>query len=411
MFCKYCGQGLDENSEFCKHCGRKVSEKQNIYKLFFLNKKIIIFSLLIVGVLLAFILKPASLSTISNSLMMTKRELSTEEIINKNSPSVVMIEALDRNGDVFKTGSGFIYNSQVITNFHVISFSDSVRVTLNNGRKINSEGISTYNSNTDLALLNIGDINLKSLVLADSKEQKIGEKVVAIGSPLALKNTVSDGIISGFRQIEGNNLLQITAPIAEGSSGGALFNIYGEIIGITNASYNEGNLNFAIPINLIKPILDSNSITTFSRLNTEYIKDSTNKNKEVQKLTTFINKYNNSLPIKDIEKIEFNIDENNSSGLSGLQVSILLDSDGQGNPSIKKQFMEIGNYISNLYSCFNCNLEFDYMIQWPEKPNISWMNKSKLILNKETNKWESPGIIYHGSNLSGKFELDYESKS
>lgn len=79
-----------------------------------------------------------------------------------------------------------------------------------------------------------------------------GQKVVAIGSPLGLFNSVSDGIISGFRDIDGHSMIQFTAPTSHGSSGGALLNLYGELIGILTAGFDNGqNLNLAVDIKTI----------------------------------------------------------------------------------------------------------------------------------------------------------------
>ena len=80
-----------------------------------------------------------------------------------------------------------------------------------------------------------------------------GQRVVAIGSPLGLFNSVSDGIISGFRAIEGVDMIQFTAPISNGSSGGAVLNMYGEVIGISTAGFDAGqNINLAVGYEYIR---------------------------------------------------------------------------------------------------------------------------------------------------------------
>lgn len=87
---------------------------------------------------------------------------------------------------------------------------------------------------------------------------QVGEPVVAIGNPYGWENTISDGLISGIREIEDLKLLQITTPISPGSSGGALFNMKGEVIGITTIGSEWGaqNLNFAIPINYLRTMIE-----------------------------------------------------------------------------------------------------------------------------------------------------------
>ena len=80
-----------------------------------------------------------------------------------------------------------------------------------------------------------------------SKELVRGQKVIAIGSPLGLFNSVSDGIISGFRKIKDMDMIQFTAPISSGSSGGAVLNTYGQLIGISTAGIDKGqNINLAV---------------------------------------------------------------------------------------------------------------------------------------------------------------------
>ena len=104
-----------------------------------------------------------------------------------------------------------------------------------------------YNTSLDLAVIRIRKI-LKPLSVYRGKKKLVrGQKVVAIGSPLGLFNSVSDGIISGFRTIQDNDMIQFTAPISPGSSGGAVLNMYGEVIGISTAGFDSGqNINLAV---------------------------------------------------------------------------------------------------------------------------------------------------------------------
>ncbi len=109
----------------------------------------------------------------------------------------------------------------------------------------------------DLAIIKIHGKTFPALTLGNSDQIQVGEEVVAIGNPLGLELTVSNGILSGVRQTkEEGTFLQTTAPISHGSSGGPLFNMSGEVIGI-NTLYLEGgeNLNFAIPVNDAKRLL------------------------------------------------------------------------------------------------------------------------------------------------------------
>jgi hypothetical protein len=116
-----------------------------------------------------------------------------------------------------------------------------------------------YSKEQDIAILQLAkDTGLQPLTLGDSSIIKKGETVVAIGSPLGIKNTVSTGVLSGRLMEDGMDVLQFTAPISSGSSGGALFDNNGNVIGITYASYIDGqNLNLAIPIELAENLYSS----------------------------------------------------------------------------------------------------------------------------------------------------------
>lgn len=161
----------------------------------------------------------------------------------------VYIEVETRNG--LKSGSGFYIDKHgtIVTNYHVIDKAQKIRISNSKGEIYTGEVIiKGYDKATDLAVLSVRQKNEVFLPLGDSSKIKIGQPVYAIGSPLGLANTVSEGIISGIRE----NGIQITAPISPGSSGGALINQNGEVIGVTYAVMQGGeNLGFAIPIEKI----------------------------------------------------------------------------------------------------------------------------------------------------------------
>jgi tetratricopeptide (TPR) repeat protein len=115
----------------------------------------------------------------------------------------------------------------------------------------------------DLVILKAKGKDLPAVKIGDIAKMNIGEKVYVISSPQGLENTISDGILSGIRDIEGTNkkILQITAPVSKGSSGGAVFNKDGEIIGIATFIIEEAqNLNFAMPVNVIKGKIESKKV-------------------------------------------------------------------------------------------------------------------------------------------------------
>jgi hypothetical protein len=180
------------------------------------------------------------------------------------------------NGQPFKaSGSGFIISSdgKIATNYHVIDKAASGTVTLNDGTKYNIDYVLGYIKpkdfgDKDLAIIKINANNLPICTLGDSDKVQVGEGVVAIGSPLGLPNVVSNGIVS---KIWDGGIIQITAPISPGNSGGPLFNMYGEVIGINTFFVNQGqNLNFALPINWLKALNASLSMTLQQVYQKEY---------------------------------------------------------------------------------------------------------------------------------------------
>lgn len=164
--------------------------------------------------------------------------------------SIVLIEIHDREGDIIGTGSGIMIGrgGYILTNNHVAAGGCffTVRVE-DDDEDYATDEIIKYNSNTDLAVIRIRKQLNPLPIYRGSKKLVRGQKVVAIGSPLGLFNSVSDGIISGFRNIDDVDMIQFTAPISHGSSGGAVLNMQGEVIGISTAGFDIGqNINLAI---------------------------------------------------------------------------------------------------------------------------------------------------------------------
>ncbi len=179
-----------------------------------------------------------------------RREEKTFEQLAQMASSIVMIADHDRDGEVLGTGSGIMIGQKgyILTNHHVIAAGCSYSVRIEDDEEIYyTDEIIKYNHVLDLAVIRI-QRRLSPLAIYDGREKLArGQKVVAIGSPLGLFNSVSDGIISGFRNISQTDMIQFTAPISPGSSGGAVLNMYGEVIGISTAGFDSGqNINLAV---------------------------------------------------------------------------------------------------------------------------------------------------------------------
>ena len=170
--------------------------------------------------------------------------------IEKAKESVMLIYSYNEDGEMISSGSGFIAfeDDILITNAHVIEDASRIEIISEENNKYNVLGIIGYDLKKDIAIFKIENYkNLKRFPI--SKKIEIGDDVYAIGSPLGIKNTVSNGILSGIREEDGFEIYQYTAPISPGSSGGALLNKKGEVVGITYASIIDGqNLNLAIQI-------------------------------------------------------------------------------------------------------------------------------------------------------------------
>ena len=183
------------------------------------------------------------------------REKTFEELA-QNARSVVQIFAIRRQNStsdsfqILGSGSGIMISSSgyILTNNHVARTSREFAVRVENDTKVYfTNRMIKYHSDFDLAIIRI-DRKLTPLPIYQGPKPLVrGQRVVAIGSPQGLFNTVSDGIISGFRTIDMVDMIQFTAPISSGSSGGALLNMYGELIGISTAGIDDAqNINFAV---------------------------------------------------------------------------------------------------------------------------------------------------------------------
>jgi hypothetical protein len=179
--------------------------------------------------------------------------LTAEQIYKKVNNAVVVILAYDYNNKLSEQGSGVVINDKgyVVTNYHV--FSGNNRLEILHGTEIVPYvDIIGIDVEKDILILEIEAKKFPPIKIGNVKSLKIGQKVYAIGSPMGFENTISEGIISGLRNYNESkrDFIQITTSISSGSSGGAVVNNKGELIGISTFTIKEGqNLNFAIPIN------------------------------------------------------------------------------------------------------------------------------------------------------------------
>ena len=173
------------------------------------------------------------------------------DLVERVMPSIVIIRT-DRG-----TGSGFFVSSagDILTNWHVIQDAGYITVTPQNGNSLTAS-LKDYDAKRDMALLTVKtQYPVKFLKISPTLPRQ-GEAVIAIGNPKGLSGTVSNGIVSAFR--ENNTWVQFTAPISPGSSGGALINLRGEVVGMPTKLRTDGqNLNFAIAPGILSRFFQS----------------------------------------------------------------------------------------------------------------------------------------------------------
>lgn len=170
-----------------------------------------------------------------------------------------------RNRESQSLGSGVVIDAErgiILTNHHVVRAADAIRVTFDDGRRLEAELVGS-DPETDIAVLRVEADHLSAVPLADSDQLRVGDFVVAIGSPFGLAHTVTSGIVSALGRtglgIEGyESFIQTDASINPGNSGGPLVNLRGELVGINTAILAPGGGNvgigFAIPTNMVKTV-------------------------------------------------------------------------------------------------------------------------------------------------------------
>jgi S1-C subfamily serine protease len=179
--------------------------------------------------------------------------ITVPEIVAKSKPAVVQIVAVDAKQNPCKTGTGFFVSSDglLLTNNHVIAGADDLFAQTSTGAIYIFRSVVFRSAEFDVALLKFAAIGAPYLELGSSINAVEGQRVLVIGSPEGLEGTVSDGIISAFR--DNRSFIQITAPISPGSSGSPILDESGQVIGIATSIQKEGqNLNFAIAVETLK---------------------------------------------------------------------------------------------------------------------------------------------------------------
>lgn len=184
---------------------------------------------------------------------------SPKELAKRAFPSVVLITMKDSDGQPLAIASGFFVGQGVVaTNYHVLEKASGGWVKrLGQKDTIQIKGAVGVDRKHDLALLSVDVKDAQTIGLSETDDIDVGERVYAIGNPRGLEGTVSDGIVSGIRDVAESRILQITAPLSPGSSGGPVLDGSGKVVGVATAGLRDGqNLNFAIPVMYLRALLE-----------------------------------------------------------------------------------------------------------------------------------------------------------
>lgn len=261
-FCLKCGRENPDDASYCPACGNALTPKETTNNSEQRNTSFVLKTRLFLLVLFILFLSVGAVILVLISPWKKVSFSDNTDEIRKASESVILLQCYDKNGELFCTGSAFAaFEEDVfVTNYHVIE-QEVYRIVActEDSTMFEINSVLAADSKRDIAILKTDSkTNITPLMIGSSGNLAKGEKVVTIGSPLGFLNTVSTGVFSGYIENDTRLELQFSASISHGSSGGALFNNQGEVIGVTCGSYEGGqNLNVAVPIQYVCDLMNT----------------------------------------------------------------------------------------------------------------------------------------------------------
>jgi S1-C subfamily serine protease len=272
-FCIHCGAQNTSDAIFCLACGQilyhdpKTTTPPN--KRIWQRHRLLFGTILsVIGAILIVVLSVSRSTNLNRSTGITVEVKPDKVPTPKTSlgAPVLTIVASNRAGTTVSQGSGFILSPDGLagSNYHVIKGSVQAMAECCNGRVFEIRSIEGVDLDKDLVVFQLYERgstdkprDLPFVTLGSSKDLTVGDKVIAIGSPQGLENTISDGILSAVREYKSVRYLQITAPISPGSSGGPVLSESGKMVGIATFQFEKGqNLNFAVDAEHVRPLID-----------------------------------------------------------------------------------------------------------------------------------------------------------
>lgn len=265
-YCINCGAQNRPDAVFCLSCGQPLFRERRQASM---RHRMRIATAVCFGALICALIVILSLKRPENkniSIPEVSHGTSAQTTGSAAVDAVLTIVSYNSRGSALEQGSGFILTPDGLagTNYHVLQGATEAVAKCCNGRVFRIGTVEGIDLDKDLVIFQLNDRDtgtmphdLPTITLGSSSSMSVGQKVVVIGSPRGLENTVSDGILSAIREYDSVRYLQITAPISPGSSGGPVLNENGQMIGIATMQLEKGqNLNFAVAAEQAKPLLD-----------------------------------------------------------------------------------------------------------------------------------------------------------
>ena len=187
------------------------------------------------------------------------KQQSVASLVESTRNSVVTVTVEGRDGRQAGMGTGFVISKTglIATNLHVIGEARPIRVRFHNGRELPVQEVHASDHNLDLAIIRVSAEDLEPLPLGKTEIVQ-GTSVVALGNPMGLRHSVVDGIVSGYREIDGRRMIQMAMPIEPGNSGGPLLDLDGNVAGIvTMKSAITANLGFAVRVADLQSLIET----------------------------------------------------------------------------------------------------------------------------------------------------------
>jgi S1-C subfamily serine protease len=280
-FCINCGAHNNDTSAFCLQCGHRLYHEAEIPPLVGSKRRFPTAA----AVSLALVCLAVIGTVIRAGVHRPKQESVTPSVEpasqsgRKSLPvnAVLTIVARHADGEPFAQGSGFLLTPDGLaaSNYHVLDGAALATAECCNNRTFEVRTIEGVDAKKDLVVFQLFERGasrkpdgLPYVTLQATGQMEAGARVIAIGSPQGLENTISDGILSAIREQKGIRYLQITAPISPGSSGGPILNESGEVVGVATFQLDRGqNLNFAIAADYLRPLINQHNQIALAQFN------------------------------------------------------------------------------------------------------------------------------------------------